>query len=123
MTGFLSGEKLERVIADAKALLVPSIWYENCPLSILEAHSMGTPVITMARGGMAELVKDNVNGILFNSPTAESLCDAIRKTGEESFKEITENCMKNKDDIILREAYCDDLLKVYDEVIRGKKNA
>ncbi len=124
MTGFLSGEKLEQVIADAQALLVPSIWYENCPLSILEAHSMGTPVITMSRGGMAELVKDNINGILFSEPTAESLADAIRKTKEESFKNIKENCIKNKEDIITVENYGKDVLKIYDEVIKkGEKNA
>ena len=123
MTGFLTGEKLEEVISGAKALLVPSIWYENCPLSILEAHSMGTPVITMARGGMAELVKDNVNGILFSEPDAESLAAAIRKTTDESFNKIQENCIENKDDVILVENYCEDLLKVYNELTEVEKNA
>ena len=52
----LTGEELQTNIACAAALCVPSVCFENCPLSILEARMLGTPSITMPYGGMAELV-------------------------------------------------------------------
>ena len=76
---FLQGDELSKVISKAKALIAPSICYENCPLSILEAHSMGVPVITMNSGGMAELVEDGVTGTLINQPTPDGVADAVRK--------------------------------------------
>ena len=79
MAGFLSGEKLIEFMKNAKVLLVPSIWYENCPLSILEAQCMGVPVVTMNSGGMAELVKDGVTGILINQPSPEGLAEGIQR--------------------------------------------
>ena len=60
LAGFLTGEELTTLMGNARVLLLPSVCYENCPLSILEAHALGVPVVTMNSGGMAELVKDGV---------------------------------------------------------------
>ena len=69
LTGFLTGDKLVELIANSKLMVLPSVWYENCPLNILETHSFGVPVITMNSGGMAELVLDGETGLLVNEPT------------------------------------------------------
>lgn len=58
-------DQLFDVFADIDVLVVPSIWYENCPTVIREAFRVGTPVITANVGGMAEAVRDNVDGLLF----------------------------------------------------------
>jgi glycosyltransferase involved in cell wall biosynthesis len=46
-------------------VVVPSIWFENSPLTIQEAQIAGVPVITSNQGGMAELVRDGVDGLHF----------------------------------------------------------
>lgn len=123
LTGFLTGDELSKVMSKAKALIAPSICYENCPLSILEAHSMGVPVITMNSGGMAELVEDGVTGTLINQPTPEGVADAVRKTmeDEEHYKMLRENC-KNQENILFVDKYCDILINKYNEIIaRGQK--
>ncbi|HNS49560.1 MAG TPA: glycosyltransferase family 4 protein [Anaerolineae bacterium] len=56
---------LGRILQDLDVLVVPSTWYENNPLVILEAFAAGIPVIAGDIGGMAELVQPNVNGLLF----------------------------------------------------------
>ena len=61
------------ILSDIDVLVVPSIWYENSPLTIQEAFLAGVPVITANIGGMAELVKDGVNGLLFEVGNAEDL--------------------------------------------------
>ena len=63
--GFCSGPKLQRLIRRAKAVVVPSEWYENCPMSVLEAFANGRPVIGARIGGIPELIADGQNGFLF----------------------------------------------------------
>ncbi len=118
MIGFLSGEKLVEFMGKAKLLLVPSIWYENCPLSILEAQCMGVPIVTMKSGGMAELVVDGVTGVHVSEPTPESLAQKLKETleNEEYYNSLKENCKKAKDDILSVETYCEKLMEAYQEV-------
>ena len=120
LAGFLSGEKLIRFMGNAKVLLVPSVWYENCPLSILEAQCMGVPVIAMNNGGMAELIKDGVTGTLAQTPTPKELAEKIKKTveNEEYYRGLKENLEKEKDNIFSVEAYCDILLKEYEKLVK-----
>ncbi len=119
LAGFLTGEKLTELMKNAKVLLLPSVCYENCPLSILEAHSMGVPVVTMNSGGMAELVKDGVTGTLVNEPTPEEIALKIRETIEnaEYYNSLRENCKNEKDNILSVETYSDILIQEYEKLI------
>ena len=65
---------MEQLIAEARLCVYPSIWLENCPLSIIEAQKLGTPVITSPIGGMKELVPKQ---LLTKSVTAQSLAESI----------------------------------------------
>ena len=122
LTGFLTGQALTDTMANAKILLAPSVCYENCPLSILEAHSMGVPVVTMNSGGMAELVKDGVTGSLVQAPTADSVAQAIEKTlgNEEYYNSLKKNCENECENIADVESYCEDLLLKYNELINQR---
>ncbi|HEX6994496.1 MAG TPA: glycosyltransferase [Gammaproteobacteria bacterium] len=71
--GFLSGRELESAIADARAVVVPSEWYENAPLSVLEAYALGKPVIASRIGGLPELVEHDETGWLFEAGDADAL--------------------------------------------------
>ena len=119
LVGFLSGEKLIEFIANARVLIVPSIWYENCPLSILEAQCMGVPVVTMNSGGMAELIKDGVTGILVDEPTPEAMAMGLRRAldDEEYSNTLRENCRREKEKILSVESYVDILVKEYEKLI------
>ena len=120
LAGFLTGDKLTEFMGQAKVLLLPSVCYENCPLSILEAHSLGVPVVTMNSGGMAELVKDGVTGTLVNEPTPEGIALTLKETieNEDYYKAIKENCKKEKDNILSVETYCDILIKEYEKLTK-----
>ena len=124
MTGFLTGDELVRTMKGAKLLLLPSVCFENCPLSILEAHSMGVPVVTMNSGGMAELVKDNVTGTLVPEATPEHIADAIKKTmdNEEYYVKLKDNCMELSTSIFTVDKYAEILLNKYSDIIKWRKN-
>ncbi len=120
LAGFLTGDKLTELMGNAKVLLLPSVCYENCPLSILEAHCMGVPVVTMNSGGMAELVKDGVTGTLVKEPTPQAIALKLKETieNEDYYGRLTENCKKEKDNILSVETYCDILLKEYEKIAK-----
>jgi glycosyltransferase involved in cell wall biosynthesis len=61
------------ILASIDAVVVPSTWHENSPLTIHEAFMAGVPVITSNIGGMAELVTDGVNGLHFQAGDADDL--------------------------------------------------
>ena len=119
LVGFLSGEELTQFMGKAKILLVPSIWYENCPLSILEAQCMGVPVATVNNGGMAELVKDGITGILIDEATPEKIALKLRQflENEENYEILKENCKKEKENILSVETYGDILTKEYEKLV------
>ena len=119
LVGFLTGEGLIEFMGKAKVILVPSIWYENCPLSILEAQCMGVPVATMNNGGMAELVKDGITGVLVDEPTPEAIASKLRRIleNEEYYKTLKENCNKEKENILSVETYCDILIQEYEKLV------
>ena len=66
------------VFSEIDVLVLPSIWNENCPWTILEAFSTKTPVIASRIGGIPELVKDKENGLLFEPGDSSELYDKMR---------------------------------------------
>jgi len=77
--GFLTGEPLHEVVRSARAVVLPSEWYENAPMIVLEAYALGKPVIGAEIGGIPELIRDNETGVCFASGDEGSLCAALRR--------------------------------------------
>ena len=77
LLGRLSGKPLRDEIAEARAVVFPSIWPENMPLALMEALSAGKIVIASRIGGMPEIVDGKTNGFLFEAGNIESLIEAI----------------------------------------------
>jgi glycosyltransferase involved in cell wall biosynthesis len=67
-----------RVLNDLDVIVVPSVWYENRPTVIIEALATRTPVVATRLGGMAELVKHNQNGLLFEVGDVEGLKEQLQ---------------------------------------------
>lgn len=76
-TGHLDKPELMRLIAEARALVLPSEWYENAPVSILEAYALGRPVIGARIGGIPELVADGQTGVLLAPGDAALLAEVL----------------------------------------------
>ena len=76
--GELKKEDKRKAYSEIDVLIVPSICYENSPLTISEAFLSKIPVITANIGGMAELVKDGEYGFTFPVGNAEKLREKIQ---------------------------------------------
>ncbi len=76
-TGYLSGAALRSAVSSARAVVVPSEWYENAPISVMEASALGRPVIGADIGGIPELIRAGETGLVFTSGNVESLVDVL----------------------------------------------
>jgi glycosyltransferase involved in cell wall biosynthesis len=77
--GHLSGPGLDDAIRHAAIIAVPSEWYENCPMSVLEAMAYGKPVVASGIGGIPELVVHAETGLLFPPGDAGALTDCLTR--------------------------------------------
>lgn len=78
MLGALGGDDVRRQMETATALILPSIWYENFPRTLVEAFAAGLPVIGSRLGALEELIEDGVTGLLFDPGDAGQLASKIR---------------------------------------------
>jgi glycosyltransferase involved in cell wall biosynthesis len=62
---------------DVDWVIVPSIWWENSPIVIQEAFLHGRPIISSNIGGMAEKIRDGVDGLHFRVGSVEDLVDRM----------------------------------------------
>ena len=111
--GFLNGEELRKTIAQARFAIVPSIWYENCPFTVIEAQKLGTPVIASNLGGIPELIDCGKTGEVFEAGNVEQLTDIISDLwmNKEKARSYSKNCEKKLFDSL--EQYCEKLLAIY----------
>jgi glycosyltransferase involved in cell wall biosynthesis len=72
----------DRVAAELRAAAVavlPALWWENCPMAVLEAAAQGVPVVAAAVGGVPELVDDGTTGLLVPPGDAAALAGALTR--------------------------------------------
>ena len=75
--GFKQWEEIKDLVGRARFSVIPSEWYENNPLSVIEAQCLGTPVLGARIGGIPELIEDGVSGMTFESRNVEDLKNKI----------------------------------------------
>lgn len=77
LLGFKTGDELNKLISEASIVVVPSEWYENCPMSVLESFASSKPVIGSNIGGIPELIEDGVDGFIFEPGDSINLAEII----------------------------------------------
>jgi glycosyltransferase involved in cell wall biosynthesis len=79
-TDYLGFQPLDTILAKMRQssyLVLPSIWYENFPRTIVEAFACGLPVIASRIGALAEIIVDGTTGLLFESGNAQDLAEKL----------------------------------------------
>ena len=70
-------EEIMDLYRAAAVLIIPSLWYEGLPQTLVEAYAVGTPVIAPRHGAFPELVIEGKTGFLFKSGNKEDLARCI----------------------------------------------
>lgn len=76
--GHLEGQKLAEAVAGARAIVIPSRWPENMPLSLLESLACSKIIIASRVGGLPEIIREGKNGFLFTPGLIEELAQKIK---------------------------------------------
>lgn len=121
--GFKNGNELHEIINQASFVIIPSEWYENNPMTIIEAYSNGKPVIASIAGGIPEIVIDNKTGFLFNMKDAYQLSILLtqaKNMSQEEYGTMSEEAHKFAIMNFSEDVHFEKLIKIYKNVIRTK---
>lgn len=118
--GFQSGDNLIKLIKNCSFVIVPSEWYENNPMSIIESYAYGKPVIGANIGGIPEIVIDHKTGFLFKSGDVISLKKILEKADEISINDynlLSQNARDFAVNNFSSSTYYTKLIGLYNELI------
>ena len=111
--GFKTGDELKELISKARLTVYPSVWYENCPFSVMESIMYGTPVVGSKIGGIPELIDDGETGLLFEPNNTQDFKNAILSilNNDEAATRMSKACFDKKFDTL--EQYAEKLMNIY----------
>lgn len=113
-----SKQDLFELVAGALATIVPSQWYENYPMSVVESLAVGTPVIGAKIGGIPEMVIDGKTGYTFMPGNVDDLAGKIKliiskSTDMDSMSVYAESFVKNNNS---KDIYYKRIMDVYESI-------
>lgn len=117
--GFKTGKELTDIIKNCSFVCVPSEWYENNPLTIIESFSLGKPVIGSDIGGIPELIGYN-RGILFKAKDYEALKSSLLRAvdmNNDEYQQISTNALKFTQTELSEEVHIKKLIDLYESVL------
>lgn len=109
--GFKQWDEIKEIVGKARFSVIPSEWYENNPLSVIEAQCLGTPVLGANIGGIPELIENGVTGMTFKSKNADELKKKIQLMFDADFdyRSIAQKAMERYN----AENYYKEIMKLY----------
>lgn len=125
LLGIQSREKVIELMATSSAVVVPSICYENFPKVIVEAFSVGTPVIASNLGALGELVEEGHTGLLFCAGDPVSLIASLRRAQacQSSMSRLGRNALEEYERKYTPAANYRKLMSIYAEAIEDGLHA
>ncbi len=109
--GFKQWDEIKELVGKARFSVIPSEWYENNPLSVIEAECLGTPVLGARIGGIPELIEDGKTGMTFSSGNVVDLKEKIEKMWNAGFD--YQNIAKASMERYNAEAYYRNIMNIY----------
>ena len=111
LLGYKQWDEIKKIVGQARFTVIPSEWYENNPLSVIEAQCLGTPVLGANIGGIPELINET-NGMLFESRNVADLKEKIEQMFATVFdyKKIAEQAQQRYS----AEKYYQEIIKIYE---------
>lgn len=109
--GYKQWDEIKVIVGKARFIVIPSEWYENNPLSVIESQCLGTPVLGANIGGIPELIDNGVTGMTFESRNVNDLTIKIETMWQHAFnyQEIAQTSQARYNS----ESYYQDIMKIY----------
>ena len=111
--GFQTGEDLLNYIRNARCVVLPSEWYENCPYSAMESLGKGKPLIVSNFGGLPEIVDDSIDGFVYNNIDELKKCiEKMINLTNEQYSSMCKNALEKAKLMFDPDKYIDKLLGI-----------
>lgn len=120
LLGFVPNTEIRKLIAESKALILPTQWYEGFPMSVIESFSVGTPVICSDLGNAGSIVIEGINGFKFKTNNSEKLIGAMMKI--DKCKDIYKTTLDDYDRRYTDTENYSLLIKIYDQLKPFKRD-
>ncbi len=119
--GYRTGEDLKQLVAKASFVVVPSEWYENCSMAVLEAMALGKPIIASRIGGLPEQIEDGKTGLLFEMGNVEELREKMLYLWKNRNLriEMGKEARKKAETEFSLEKHCEELEKIYEKLLKN----
>ncbi|MCL6582716.1 MAG: glycosyltransferase family 4 protein [bacterium] len=120
--GMKQGVELRRLLSRARAVVLPSLWYENQPFSLTEAFAAAKPAIVSDLGGMTELVTKSQGGILVPPGDVDALAKAMdwMSLHPDDAREMGQKAQKYALCVHSANVHYRKLMEIYQLSIKGK---
>lgn len=119
--GYKSGDELVNLVRNAYFIVVPSEWYENNPMTIIEGYAAGVPVIGANIGGIPEIVIENRTGYLFNPGNVDELANIVKtceSLPEEQYHDFQRNALDFARYNFDKDKYYSKLIDFYKKLVK-----
>ncbi len=118
--GFLKGDALWAEVDAARAVVLPSEWYENSPMSVVEAFQRGKPLVGARIGGIPELIEEGRTGWSFRAGDVADLARALavaRETPDTQLASMSTACQQLVSRNYSEHAYFEAMSALYEKLL------
>lgn len=123
--GFKSEDEVNELLVNSSFNIVPSQWYENNPLTVIESYVHGVPVIGSKIGGIPEIIVDKKTGYLFNPKDIDMLSkilDLANQISKHEYSEFSKNSRKLAEKLFNPNIHYKSLMRIYKQVIKENEH-
>ena len=123
LIGYKKGYELYNIISNARFVVVPSEWYENNPMSIIESYALGVPVIGSCIGGIPEIIVEGKTGFTYEMGNVDDLVLALNKGNnltDEEYLKFKMNARNFAEEHFSPDNHYNELIKLYSKTITKK---
>lgn len=117
--GVLDSSQVSRCLSKSRFMVLPSQWYENNPLSIIEAFSSGVPCVGANIGGIPELIEVGKTGLIFDPFDTDNIKKTLNTAimiGSEEYKNYSDNCLEKYEKHLSKTAHIAKLESLINEL-------
>lgn len=113
MLGSIPNVELPKYIAESKAQILPTQWYEGFPMVLVEAFACGTPVLGSSIGNVNDIIQENINGLHFIQNNPKDIARVVN-----NIFDMVESTKKTSVDLYSPEANYNCLIEIYKKCLQ-----
>jgi glycosyltransferase involved in cell wall biosynthesis len=122
--GHVGRDRVQAAMQTARFLVLPSLWYEGLPMTVIEAFANGLPVVASRLGALPELIEDGVTGCLFAPGDVSALAAATNELlrDPKRLRAMSIAARERYESLYKPERNRDLILSVYADAIAGRSS-